>query len=241
MNEISHAGRVLAFAWNNFTLEAAKPYVDLFIVRIKDVALYYATPQVMMSLGVSAIILPIATIGISVVAVRALHNASTPTNLLPKWTWHVMKATTFPGDIFLTVVHKTIVTFIPSLKKSKMEEMLFSDLLSPILEEVEWRWFVQQICFTVAPTLILNTLAPGYGPLVYHPAAKVCRIVLTAGLFALSHTNNWGQGANPWCPGGIFPQFISGLSYGALTEYHQGVIVYSAVSHCVHNFVVDFL
>lgn len=247
MNGISQFSTSLVSTLSHLNFEAAKPIVSLFIQRTRDLAIYYATPPAI-SLGTGLFIgvaVPLATVGISLgitykmyIDYRGYKNYPSLTDLLPNWTWRCMEVAAIPGDILLQTINKVMVTCLPFLENTKLEMILFYDFIGPVVEELEWRWFVQEVCLKVAPNLLINALAPGYGSLVYHPAAKVCRVVISAGLFALAHTDHWGEGKNK--NAGIMSHFIGGLAYGGLTEYYRGSIFYSSVSHAAHNFAINF-
>jgi len=168
---------------------------------------------------------------------RNYIQPSAPTKVLPKKSWKIFNALNVPGDLVLSTLYKIISTCLPFIKESQ-RDWFFSDILGPAFEEIEWRWFVQQICLTVVPSLLLNTFAPGYGPLVYCLAAKVARVAISAGIFALCHTDHWGDGSDRWI--GVNSHFIGGLLYSGLTEY-TGSIFYSSIAHAMHNLSVTVL
>ncbi|MDP1879797.1 MAG: CPBP family intramembrane metalloprotease [Parachlamydiaceae bacterium] len=104
-------------------------------------------------------------------------------------------------------------------------------LIGPICEEFLFRLVLQEIFLRKIPRLILTEK----GHLVELKRVKVVRIILSSTLFALFHTQLWGQGY--FARAGINAQFIGGISLGIMTEQTQGIL-YSTFMHVLHNLSV---
>ena len=214
---------------------------------IKDFALQVATPA-NAALACGAVVAPLVAtgigLGINVFFARVLQiSPAAPTELLPKGTWKVMNVLKMPGDILMTVIYTVVSVALPFLKKEQ-KVCLMQDYIGPVIEEIEYRWFVQEICLTVVPTLVVGALCPQFLPVLYSPAAKVARVVFSSAFFALSHTENWGEGLlhgmNWFAPKesqGVNSHFISGLLYGGMYAV-TGSLYPGMAMHSIHNSAV---
>lgn len=219
--------------------EAVKTFAFSVMQETKNIATY-ALSNIDLGATALAIVAPIASYRLweSKAIQNAIQNMPSPTKMLPNWSWTAMNMTTLPGNVLfgLATALPYLLTKLEVISKKNLDA-ISENIVIPIIEEFEWRWFVQHICLPAALNLLLNTVAPGYSSAVNHLSVKVAGVIVTAGLFALQHTSHWGQGNRSHQ--GIASHFVNGLIYGALAEY-SGSIVYSSIAHCTHNFFGDY-
>lgn len=148
------------------------------------------------------------------------------TDLLPRGYWNLvdqglkLRATLYTPLLFpLRYLPKTFADTIES------------DFLSPVLEELEYRYLFP-LCIEIASLAALNVLLPGSGILVQGTTFRVMKHVLCAGLFALSHKQHWGRGAQSRF--GVTHHFVSGLISSTVVEM-TGSVVNSIAVHMLHN------
>lgn len=108
---------------------------------------------------------------------------------------------------------------------------LAGTILAPAaLEELEFRWLVQDVVLKKIPEQILKTIVPEYAHIVDSDVARISRIALTALLFSASHLHQ----LNCSEMGGIGP-LIGGLIYGYVYEYTDLSLPGCINLHSVYN------
>ena len=110
------------------------------------------------------------------------------------------------------------------------ESMIFG-----LLEEVEFRWFVQGVLLRNIPAKILKVISPGLEKLVDSVPAKITRIAAVALLFGYGHLSllNCNHG------GAISP-LIGGVLYGTLYETMENPLVHCINMHILYNLYCEF-
>ena len=83
-----------------------------------------------------------------------------------------------------------------------------------ISEELFCRGFVQNGLLRALPRKAIEWFSPTKGHLVDHPIARIARVAISAGFFALLHTNKW-----ECVRGGTLPQLVAGAIFATIGEY----------------------
>lgn len=106
-------------------------------------------------------------------------------------------------------------------------------ILSPVWEEIEYRFLIQHVLLKKIPEHILNKIAPNYADMINKWPVQLLRAFTVALLFAIAHGQ--AQSCETW---GGMPQLISGLLYGLLNEFSNGDIGLTINLHIIHNMFV---
>lgn len=118
------------------------------------------------------------------------------------------------------------------LLKITSERLLFSIILGPIYEELVFRFLIHKIFLSYLAANALAKFNPELIPLLNGSVVKIIRIVFSASIFALMHTQQWGKGI--FTQSGINAQFLGGLTYGILMEKKQSIF-YPSLNHIIFN------
>ncbi|MBX7065858.1 MAG: CPBP family intramembrane metalloprotease [Parachlamydiales bacterium] len=90
--------------------------------------------------------------------------------------------------------------------------------MQPILEETFFRGIFQDLVLRRFCTSVIQKISPEQAPFFRSTTAKVMRIFLTAGFFALMHLGNAVTMPTAYVAGQVGSCFLKGLFYGALKE-----------------------
>ncbi len=93
----------------------------------------------------------------------------------------------------------------------------------PIFEEAVFRGFFQELVLKRFCPAVMNWVSPEQAAFFHSTAAKVLRVVMTAGLFATLHLANGETMADSYVAGQASSAFLKGLFYGALQESSIGL------------------
>lgn len=108
-----------------------------------------------------------------------------------------------------------------------------SSIFAPALcEEVEFRWFVQDILLKKLPKKVIEKIAPDMANIVDSMPARISRVAAAALFFAICHAH-----ALECAEGGGIYQLMGGLLYGALYEFSDNSLVNCINLHCIYNLV----
>jgi hypothetical protein len=115
-------------------------------------------------------------------------------------------------------------------------ENLTSEVMVPAAcEEIEFRWFVQEVLLRKLPRAVLQKIAPHLTGMVDSLPARISRIAAAALFFALCHAYVLDCAA-----GGGISQLMGGLLYGAIYEY-TGSLSSCISMHFLYNLFTDVL
>lgn len=103
-------------------------------------------------------------------------------------------------------------------------------MIPAICEEVQFRWFIQEVVFHTLPKKILEKIAPDLTYLVDSLPARISRVAAAAIIFSLIHAH-----ALECSNGGGISQLIGGLLYGAMYECSDYTIVHNVNAHIFFN------
>jgi hypothetical protein len=103
-------------------------------------------------------------------------------------------------------------------------------LIPAALEEMEFRWLIQDIALKKIPEKILKYIAPQYAHIVDSNAARISRIALAALIFSICHLHLLDCSGG----GGIEP-LIGGLIYGYVYEYTNWSLFGCINLHSIYN------
>lgn len=152
------------------------------------------------------------------------------------YAWHAISTLQKPGHLIIQSVYQLAKSCLPIVQDKTIRNWV-SNVLIPILEEFEYRWFVQHICLKVGPEIVITTVFPSYSLITNSLILKILRTVAGAGFFALAHTDQWGLGEIQK-PMGLYCHFASGLVYSGLYEF-TGHLNYNILGHIIHNTAID--
>lgn len=108
-----------------------------------------------------------------------------------------------------------------------------SNILIPaVCEEVESRWFVQEIILRYLPKKIIEKISPDLVHMVDSLPARITRVAAAALIFALLHAH-----ALECSTGGGVAQLIGGLLYSGLYEYHNNSLIHCVNLHVLYNLI----
>ncbi len=134
----------------------------------------------------------------------------------------------------LAYLNSFVVTPIVQLNQ-KIGSLFGSNVTSEIIipamcEEIEFRWFIQNILLKQLPKKVIEQISPDLVGLVDSLPAKVSRVTAAALFFAICHTYALD------CPqgGGIY-QLVGGLLYGTLYEFSEQNLFYCINLHSLYN------
>lgn len=99
-----------------------------------------------------------------------------------------------------------------------------------ICEEVEFRWFVQEILLRQLPKQIVKQISPDLMNMVDSTPAKISRVAATALIFAYCHT----YALNCTDGGGVY-QLVGGAIYGTLYEFNNYSLFDCMNLHFIYN------
>jgi membrane protease YdiL (CAAX protease family) len=102
-----------------------------------------------------------------------------------------------------------------------------------LCEELEFRWFLQDILLKKLPKKVIEKIAPDMANIVDSMPARISRVAAAALIFAICHTH-----ALDCAEGGGMEQLVGGLLYGALYEFAENSLVNCINLHCIYNLVV---
>ena len=102
--------------------------------------------------------------------------------------------------------------------------------IAAVCEELEFRWFVQEILLHQLPKKILEISAPDLAKKLETLPARISRVALAALIFALCHTQ-----ALDCTQGGGISQLMGGLLYGSLYEFMDLSMVNCINLHFLYN------
>jgi hypothetical protein len=115
-------------------------------------------------------------------------------------------------------------------------ENLSSKVMIPAAcEEIEFRWFAQEVLLRKLPKAVLQKIAPHLTGMVDSLPARISRIAAAALFFALCHTYVLDCAA-----GGGIAQLVGGLLYGAIFEY-TGSLPTCISMHFLYNLFINIL
>lgn len=103
-------------------------------------------------------------------------------------------------------------------------------------EELEFRWFVQEILFQKLPQKCIEQISPMQAGQLDSKTAKVLRVIAASFLFAFMHVNKL-----PCENGGGTAQLFSGMLFGALYELSGQSVAFTAALHCLFNLLLNFI
>jgi hypothetical protein len=111
---------------------------------------------------------------------------------------------------------------------------LTTELVIPACcEELEFRWFVQELVFQKIPQKIIEQISPEWAQQFDSKTAKILRVIAVSVIFALMHVHKLS------CEhGGGTSQIFSGLLFGALYELSGQSLAVSAAVHCLFNLLI---
>lgn len=110
---------------------------------------------------------------------------------------------------------------------------LAAEIMMPALcEEVEFRWFVQDILLKELPRKILEQVSPKHAHLVDSEIVRINRIAASALFFAYCHLHALGCST-----GGGINHLVGGLLYGAIYEYSDWSLFGVVNLHTMFNLV----
>lgn len=99
-----------------------------------------------------------------------------------------------------------------------------------LCEEIEFRWFVQEVLLRKLPKKIIERINPALTEMVDSMPARISRVAASALFFALCHTYDLGCSQE----GGI-SVLIGGLLYGGLYEFNNHEFVNCINLHVTYN------
>ncbi len=135
-------------------------------------------------------------------------------------------------------LHSLITTPVCNLN-SALGSLLGSGVATKIFipaafEELEFRWFIQDILLKRLPQKVINKVAPELNHLVDSMPAKISRVAASALFFAVCHTHTLD------CKeGGGIDQLIGGIIYGILYELDKENLANCISLHCFYNLVQE--
>ena len=139
------------------------------------------------------------------------------------------------GIGFLRHIERNIAR-VNGISISLLGESLGTTIMIPALcEEVEFRWFVQDVLLTKLPKKIIEQISPQMTSIINSVPARISRVAATAIIFALLHTH-----ALPCSEGGGIHQLIGGLLYGSIYEMSGGSLLYCTNLHFIYNLVCSY-
>ncbi|WP_420422201.1 type II CAAX prenyl endopeptidase Rce1 family protein [Simkania sp.] len=100
---------------------------------------------------------------------------------------------------------------------------------SPVLEELEFRYLLQQVMLKHLPKTVLDQVFPDHGINLDAAPFKILRTLITASLFAVLHTDQYSCDEG----GGVGP-LMGGLIYGMIIE-GGGSVVNTINLHMIWN------
>ena len=106
---------------------------------------------------------------------------------------------------------------------------------APIIEELVFRYGIQEILLKKIPEQFLQRFAPNKQAILDSKVVTLARIVFTAAIFAYIHLANKGNFPDSYCDAQVPASFIGGIVYGILKESKVGLLG-SVVAHVVNNF-----
>lgn len=106
--------------------------------------------------------------------------------------------------------------------------------IGPILEELIFRYSIQQVLLKEIPEKIIKIIAPGKEDVLDSKVAKITRTLFTAALFGYIHIVNQGRYPDAYCYGQIISSFVGGIAFGILKESKVGLLG-SIVAHVSNN------
>lgn len=157
------------------------------------------------------------------------HILLCPTNYIPTNSPildHIAKFSKLNGDLRSLVIH---YLGISSIRSDFIPWFLEAAIIGPILEEIVMRGLIQQVVLRYLPKKLLERLSPSYAWTIESKIAKISRVVLTASIFALMHTDSW-----ECSKGGTGSQLLMGLVFGAATEATNSIFNATKL-HIAHN------
>ncbi len=112
----------------------------------------------------------------------------------------------------------------------------YTIITSPIVEEIEHRFLLQEVLLRRLPKMILDKCAPKYTSLIESRAAKIGRVALSTLVFGLCHITRDQDHADK-CLGSNYGISVlgGGILLGYLTE-KSGNIGGAIIAHMAHNF-----
>jgi membrane protease YdiL (CAAX protease family) len=108
-------------------------------------------------------------------------------------------------------------------------------MASAACEEIEFRWFLQEVLLRKLPKAALQKIAPRLTEMVDSLPARISRVAAASLLFALCHSQVLDCSA-----GGGIGQLMGGLFYGAIYEY-TGSLSTCTTMHFLYNVFVKIL
>jgi hypothetical protein len=118
-------------------------------------------------------------------------------------------------------------TKISALFGTNLSAQLF---IPAVCEELEFRWFVQEILLHQLPKQILEISAPDLAKKLETLPARISRVAVAALIFALCHTQ-----VLDCTQGGGISQLMGGLFYGSLYEFTDVSMVNCINLHFLYN------
>lgn len=132
---------------------------------------------------------------------------------------------------------KNITPF--QLKMIKGKEYFVISITNPIIEELVFRFLIQDVLLKRIPKYIVKTIAPGKEVALDSRLAAITRIFITASLFSSVHILGKTMEADAYVINQLATSFIGGILYGTLKESKVGLLG-SIGAHITYNMMGRF-
>ena len=167
-----------------------------------------------------------------VLPVYMRNVANRENNLKPDLCTQITNKTAFYAKCFFigcvvggaTLSFVCVVKFAIILKVNPVNACII-----PIIEEILFRYLLQDVIFTQIPKYVLKRIKPGSEVVLDSRSFKIAKIFLTATLFSAGHIQERRVHA-----------FIGGVVYGILKESKYG-LVSTIGGHIANNTIVEIV